>query len=224
MQSLITNKITLEALDGNNYELIITNDTEYDLSGSFLYFNLYDEDGVLIDTVSTYFESWVSGSKNKASVFESKEFSSVEMMIEYYSNSSYSTLSTAFVPISYVNNMIIEIKMETSIPNEFTYSFYNRTLTKCIVTDFSYEVSGWNDGKAYVNITISGEKTYDVKGNSYSRGCLVGWKLYDSKGTVIDSGNFNTSNIAVNESFAETTSYINNLPVGVYTLELLNVG
>ena len=92
------------------------------------------------------------------------------------------------------------------------------------VTDFSYEVSGWNDGKAYVNITISGEKTYDVKGNSYSRGCLVGWKLYDSKGTVIDSGNFNTSNIAVNESFAETTSYINNLPVGVYTLELLNVG
>ena len=64
---------------------------------------------------------------------------------------------------------------------------------------------------------------YDADGDNYSRSCNVGWKLYDQSNNVVDSGTFYSSKISVGEVFRESASYANQLNVGTYTLELLDV-
>jgi len=223
MQKLITDDLTLECTGGQTYELIIENSTEFDLSGAILNFNLFDSDGVLLETTSAYMESWKAGSKNRASVYAAKEFSSVEMMIQYISNTG-SLVETDYSPISFVNNMQIEITLKSSLPHEYSYSNSRGDVyTRCQVTDFSYEADYWNNGKATVSIAIGGKKTYDAEGSSYSRSCHIGWKLYNEKGVVVDSGTFFSGDAKVGESFSGCTAYASDLGAGKYELELLNV-
>ena len=86
-----------------------------------------------------------------------------------------------------------------------------------------HEIGYWNNGKASVNLKISGKKTYDADGDNYSRSCNVGWKLYDQSNNVVDSGTFYSSQISVGEVFRESSSYVSDLGVGTYSLELLDV-
>ncbi len=224
MQSLITDDLTLECTGGQTYELVIENSTEFDLSGAFLNFDLYDSDGVLLETTTAYLDSWKAGSKNRASVYTMQEFSSVEMMIEFYSNTG-NLIETDYSPIRYVNDLQIEITLKSSLPHEYSYSDSRGNVnTKCNVTDFSYKADYWNDGKATVSITLEGKKTYDAEGSSYSRGCRIGWKLYNDKGVVVDSGTFSSSDVKEGETFSGCTAYASDLSAGKYKLELLNVG
>ena len=86
-------------------------------------------------------------------------------------------------------------------------------------------MTNWNDGKARVNLMISGKKSYDKKGDNYSRGCKVGWKLYEANSShVIDSGTFTTSNVKAGESFSDCIEKVYDLPIGDYTLTLHDVG
>ncbi len=223
MESLINENVILESLGGTNYECVITNNTDYDLSNAQLEFNLFNDKDVLVDTSTAYMNSWKSGSTNQCSLYVNKEFTRAEARIKLYSDSIYDYLTTEYHPIEYVNNMIINITLKTSLPTEISYTSYKSVTTKCNVTSFDYEVGYWNDGKASVTLNISGNKTYDEKGDSYSRGARVGWKLYDAKGNVIDSGTFTSSYIKVGETFTDASSYVNKLAPGDYTLEILNV-
>ena len=79
---------------------------------------------------------------------------------------------------------------------------------------------------SYLEISWSGEKTYDIQGNSHSSKCRIGWKLYDSEGFVLDSGtSYSSGAVEVGEKFKD--SIFNMLlsldPNETYTLVILNV-
>ena len=104
-----------------------------------------------------------------------------------------------------------------------TYHYYSYSGSKyCTVkiTSIRYEMSG-DDMKIY----LSGEKTYDTKGSSYSRSCAVGFKVYDSQGYVVQSGTFYSDDLCVGDKFKDDYFWVYDLEIGeTYTLELLNVG
>ena len=81
-------------------------------------------------------------------------------------------------------------------------TLYDSTYTQCIVKSITtadyYSTSSGN--YSYTEITFLVEKTYDAEGNSYSRGCNFGYKIYDEDNLVIDSGAIYTEAIKVGES------------------------
>ena len=74
-----------------------------------------------------------------------------------------------------------------------------------------------------MNIYISGKKIYDKAGDSYSRSCRIGWKLYDESNAVIDSGTCDSGNCKVGELFKDKEVRIYRMKPGTYRLEILNV-
>lgn len=100
-----------------------------------------------------------------------------------------------------------------------TYHYYGYSASSVKITNIRYEMSG-DDMKIY----LSGEKTYDKNGSSYSNYCRVGYKVYDSDGYVVDSGTFTSDSIRVGDKFKDDYFTVYNLEIGeTYTLELLNV-
>lgn len=89
------------------------------------------------------------------------------------------------------------------------------------ITNITYKI---NSSSVY--LYFAGEKTYDSRGNNYSRDCGIGWKLYDSEGYLIDSGTYYTDSLKVGDKFKDGEWRIRKtLNAGeIYTLELLNVG
>ncbi|MBE7006626.1 MAG: hypothetical protein E7424_05700 [Ruminococcaceae bacterium] len=223
MEGIITDAVVLECLGGTDYECFITNNTSYDLSEAQIDFNLFNDNGVLVETQTAYMNSWPAGSTNQCSIYVSKEFSKAEARISLFNDSLFDYLRTEYHPVEYVNDMIIEINLKNSLPCSVDYTSFKSLTTTCQVTSFDYEIGYWYDGKASVELSISGSKTYDEEGDSYSRGVEVGWKLYDDKEIVVDSGTFWSSDIKVGESFKDASTYVSDLAPGTYTLELLNV-
>ena len=220
--SILSEDLTLESLGSPNYELLIENPSEYDFSNAALLLRCYDADGVVVDNTTTYLNNWAAGGKNRASFYLNNPFVSAELALQYITSNG--TIVTDFVPIKYEDNMVIDIVLKNSLPSEYTYySYSGNPYTSCVVDDFTYDIGYWNNGKASVNLKISGKKTFDADGDNYSRSCNVGWKLYDQSNNVIDSGTFYSSQISVGEVFRESSSYVSDLSVGTYTLELLDV-
>ncbi len=117
---------------------------------------------------------------------------------------------------------VIEISISDKYLNR-TYSYKTSTTKKtCYVESFEYSVDYWNnDDTATVTLNIEGEKKSDSK--TASSPCYVSWKLRDEQGAVIDSGKFTTGDIAIGEKFKNCNDKIYNLPIGEYTIELLNI-
>lgn len=61
-------------------------------------------------------------------------------------------------------------------------------------------------------IFIEIEKTYDYEGNEMSSACRIGYKIYDSKGYVVDSGIGYSETIKVGEKTI-CSFYVYNLNV-----------
>ena len=53
-----------------------------------------------------------------------------------------------------------------------------------LVDEIYYEV----DAFGFLNLYISGEKTYDIQGNHSPSSCELPWHLYDAEGNLVDSG------------------------------------
>ncbi len=102
----------------------------------------------------------------------------------------------------------------------YDYAWDNDVTSKVKITEITYEVNGNS-----LDIYFTGEKTYDVEGNKYSRSCKVGWKLYDSDGYIVESGIFYSPQIVVGEKFRNEKEYAYNVikPGETYTLEISNV-
>lgn len=102
----------------------------------------------------------------------------------------------------------------------YDYSYSGKIISAVKITDITYEI---RDEDLYIYFT--GEKTYDAEGDKYSRSCVVGWKLYDSEGYVVDSGTFHSSHIAVGEKFKNEKDYAWDIikPGETYTLVISNV-
>ena len=219
VSSLLSPEVVLESLGGTRSQLLIENTSQYDLSSAQILFNFYDEDGVLVDSSTTYFESWMAGSKNKAEIYCQNKFSSAEGAIKL--NLGTMGFSTGYVPITYVNNMIIELELVTELPQEFAYETGSgRTYSKGIITDFWFEDNYWNEGKASLYLYISGEKTFDRDGEEGTNSCYFNWKIYDEDGVVMGTGSFYTSKLKVGEVFKGEQGYASDLRPGKYFVEL----
>lgn len=196
------------------------NTSEFDFSNVNVNFNLYNDEGLLVGSASTYIDSFKPGAKIEKEVYAQTEYASAEISLTVYSSSA--QISTEYFPVTYVNNMHIDIELITEIPQEFSYRTPRRIYSKTMVNSFTYEIRNWYDGKASVEFSISGEKTYDYDGDDGTNSCQVSWKLRDPNGVVVDTGNFFVSKLKVGEAFLEETSTASNVPVGTYTLELTN--
>lgn len=118
----------------------------------------------------------------------------------------------------------VVVKVKSQLPAEFVYmNASGYPYAACIVDDFSFEVKYWSGEKATIGIFLSGRKTADAKGQGFSRGCVIGWKLYNSDEAIVDSGSIRTSNLRVDEKFSNASDMVYGLAPGNYTLELLNV-
>ena len=104
---------------------------------------------------------------------------------------------------------------ERSYDGERIYQTYS-------VTGITYTVGDEYNGSCDVKIYFSGKKTYDYRGSGQSDYIGIGWKLYDSEGNVADSGNCYTPGLAMGETFKNAEEYIWDLPVGTYTLKILD--
>ena len=81
-----------------------------------------------------------------------------------------------------------------NVPQTISYTGYSAS--SCKLTGITYKVSGDN-----VTFYVTGEKTYDKNGSSYSQSCKIGWKLYDQDGYVVADGTCYTTSLTVGEKF-----------------------
>lgn len=223
LNSIFNDSTVLESNGGTNYDFIITNNTEYDLSDARIEFVFYDDKNVIVDNATEYMNTWRQGSTKQVSVYVKKEFVRVEARVSIWNNSLNDYLVSEYHQIQYVNNMTIEIKITSSLPCDISDISSNWVMRTCSVQSFDYEVKNWSNRKASVSIKLSGSKTYDIKGDSYSCGVHIGWKLYDEKGNVVDSGTIRSSDVKVGETFTDASDTLYKLEPGSYTIELLNV-
>ena len=80
-----------------------------------------------------------------------------------------------------------------------------------------------SDNEFSVKLFVSGKKTYDANGSNYSSYVPVGWKLYDSNGSVVETGTVYSPDIAVGESFTDAYGYIStDLKPGYYNLVFID--
>ncbi len=73
---------------------------------------------------------------------------------------------------------------------------------------------------------FSGQRDYDYQGELHSTAAVVGIKIYDSNGNVVDSDTYYSPNICYGETFANDEKkmyYVKLDPSETYYVELLNV-
>ena len=95
---------------------------------------------------------------------------------------------------------------------------------KYTITNVRYEKDYYSsDNEFSVKLFVSGKKTYDANGSNYSSSVPVGWKLYDSNGSVVETGTVYSPDIAVGESFTDAYGYIGtDLKPGCYNLVFID--
>lgn len=133
-----------------------------------------------------------------------------------------------YVSFSEYNNTVwyLPVKESTveipTLPKNFSVYKNGERLTTLKITEIEYKVDS-----SFVSLLFTGEKTYDDEGNSYSRSCGVGWKLYDSEGYLLKSGTYYTDDLKVGEKFraGEVNFYLgyDTTPGDNFKLELLDV-
>ena len=143
-----------------------------------------------------------------------------------FSFTCYGEKGSNLTAITYnVNNMPGLPQLQTTLniptlPKTIYNKSYSGTTNQMLkVTDITYEVSGTT-----MYIYFSGEKTFDIEGDNYSRIFKIGFKLYDSNGNVVDSGTIYVTALSVGDKFANTKEIVYGITLGEnYTLELIDV-
>ena len=135
----------------------------------------------------------------------------------------YYTVYNDYVSFNTISNELEKIPWTVTIelpavPQTISYTGYSAS--SCNVTGITYKVSGDD-----VTFYVTGEKTYDKNGSSYSQSCKIGWKLYDEDGYVVADGTCYTTSLKVGEKFKnEDFSAYNVIEQGkTYRLVIMNV-
>ena len=217
IEKLPEQKLVLENT-GNEAVTVIENIAGFDIDGLSINVRLIDKDGVVVDTLSDYIDHFAAGAKQRFSVYtRGKEFEKMEMSFSQNATS----IQTGFLPVEYVDNMIIELVLP-ELPAEFSYGYRGRAYTSCIIDEVKYDVRNWNEGTASLDILASGTKTYDRKDTKKAlatNSISLVVKIIDDNGTVLGSGTIYVDNLRTGDSFKDDESYINcNLAPGRYYL------
>ena len=120
------------------------------------------------------------------------------------------------------SDSLVEIKMPTTpLTLSKKSAGYGIKMTSVQITSIRIDVSANKDGTYNVRIYYSGEKTYDCDGNSSTMSCSFIYKLYDSEGYLITSGDARVSDLSVGEKFKDKYFTLYNLnSTESYTLSL----
>lgn len=135
------------------------------------------------------------------------------------------TGSQAVVSVTVKDGIVIHQPTLPTTIHEFDYrDDIEQTYT---ITSFSYETANYDedDDNYTVYLYFGGEKSYDYRGYTQSSSAIIGWKLYDMDGDVIDSGSCYAPSVAMGDSWKEKAAkdYIWDLESGEYYLEILSV-
>ncbi len=113
------------------------------------------------------------------------------------------------------------ITLDEVLPQTISYYTSGDVLqSSCLVTEVRFEVDGDD-----LTLYMTGEKTYDSRGEGQSDRCKIGWKLYDANNYVVADGTLSTLSIAIGEGFLDAvdTAYDCIKPGESYRVVLLNV-
>ena len=149
-----------------------------------------------------------------------KEESSKVNDLELYSQSK---------TIKEEKNILIDIEIDElpmiessiklpSLPQTIRY----RSNSAVKITNIRYQLEKHNyDDQLTLKIFITGEMT--LGSSNTAKTSLIGWRLIDDEGYIIDSGNWYTDDLTIGEKFRDKEFSIFNVNPGVYSLELRNV-
>lgn len=118
--------------------------------------------------------------------------------------------------------------VEITLPKTpVTLHEYNYSRTKIeqtyTVDNIWYNVDKNYDGKCTVYMYFSGSKSYDIRGKNQSSYAIIGWKLYDQDGYVVDSGSCYAPSVCQGDKWRDAEECIYNVKPGKYKLEILSV-
>lgn len=216
-ENLLNQEIVLENT-GNDAVAIIENNSGFDIDGLRISVRLIDSDGVVVETVSDYLEYFAAGEKQRISVnIRGKEFKSLELSFGQNSTG----METKYVPVEYVDNMIITLELP-ELPAEYGYGSYGRARTKCVLDTVEYEVRSWSNGTADITLLVSGSKTYDKRDTRKALATnpvRANVKIIDDQGAVLATGSIYLDNLRTGDVFKDKECFIDsNLAPGSYIL------
>ena len=111
------------------------------------------------------------------------------------------------------------VKLPTLPITVHEYDYSNKEQSCTIV---QMNVTSYSDSSVTIAFTV--KSAYHKKGNNYSGSAKFGWKLYDSDGTVIDSGTaYSDANIKVGEQSKGDFEVYHLTLWKEYKLEILNL-
>lgn len=222
LEELLSNRTA--TFDGNDYYFTIDNTTDYSFTDLRFEFKLYGESGEYVDTEISDLSELNAGSKGTVKLNDwNRDFKTVKMTATYYreyaGRNDYVTTNSHILDLK--NDYTVDIKVINRLPENYSYyALSGRLYTSCTILDLKIgKPSFWYDGKTSIPLTFTGEKTYDVNGNTGTNYCMVKWKLYNENGIVVDSGSLISDKVRVGEMFTKEKT-IFNLGKGKYTLEL----
>lgn len=217
IDTVVAQELVLEN-KGNQCELVIENNSKFDLSETQLTFNLLDDADVVVGNANAYIESWPAGSKYRAEIWtDNTDFTHAEMNMEQFTSS----IVTDFVPVEYKNEMIIEIEAP-DLPKEVSNGYDAHIQSSCIVNSVRCKTNYWDNGTAGVNLYFSGTKSYDADGDEANGSCSFTYKILDESGTVVASGTTYIEALKGNETFKDAMAYADGLAPGTYQLVVEN--
>jgi hypothetical protein len=87
-----------------------------------------------------------------------------------------------------------------NLPQTVSYYGYEDKLYTVNITNISYKFD-YKNGKVTLTVDVYGIKTEDTRGEGYSSGCTINWKLYGPDGSVLKSKSFYSPSVSVGDSF-----------------------
>ena len=107
-----------------------------------------------------------------------------------------------------------------SLPLELNLKDYAGS-TQSIIEISGVEYTFEKDYLPALEITITGEKTYESNASIYSGFDIIGYKLYDGDGYMVDSGSIYLDNLGEGDKFRDSSLTIYDVTPGMsYVLEL----
>ena len=220
LENMLSNGIVLKAEDMYNVSASLVNTSGMDLSDVFVNLLLLDNAGNVIDSTMDLFESWKIGETKPYKPYLPQEADRYEVYLTYYSPVTGIEWVTEPQEIVYeAFDPGVEFILLSELPSDYTPTSWYSQAT-CHVTDFWTELSYSSGGKSSFTLHVAGTKTYDARGNDYSRACHFEYRVTNEDGSIVyGSGSFYTSELKVGQSFTDCYSYVSDLAPGTYYVE-----
>ena len=223
LNDIVNNNLTLE-FNGDDYEIIVENVTEYTYDTITCKFTCFDKDGVQVDSASMYLSDFKPGDKKKDSLLiMNDEISTVKVVASYSRNyaDNYETVESDTFDVTLINDYYINIVMQDKLPLDLKYISYDGIeQSEITVTDFTFTTSSWMEGESFVELRFSGRKKYENP-EGYSKEYIeFDWSLLDASGEKVDGDTVYISSVKEGETFKDEVSYVSSLKPGDYTLRL----